>query len=342
MSADFPQKVLITGGREVGGLCSFAEGLHEGFVELGIPAEIIRPFELLFRWRDLRDRRVLKILSTTALFAAPFARRAICVAHGFPRPDAQGWLKILAILASFKLANLSSACQLTAVSEYAAAHLRAIYRLRVDAVIHNPLQSVFCEPWHSSEPRNYLTYVGRLVPVKNLHRLLPAMLQLLERDPELRICIIGDGPQRRELEALVQNKSRVEFAGTLNAFDVRVYLRKTSVFVSGCETEALGLAYVEALSQGCAVAMPACGGGLEIAPALIGTQIHLLPLSFHSEEIFDVLWRAAKSTSTPLLFDAYAPAATAAEYLKCDSHCLSKAPAVWQGAQTRETGSDAH
>jgi hypothetical protein len=40
------------------------------------------------------------------------ARRAICVAHGFPRPDAQGWLKILAILASMKLGNLSPGCSL--------------------------------------------------------------------------------------------------------------------------------------------------------------------------------------------------------------------------------------
>ena len=196
-----PSKVLITGGCEVGGLCSFAEGLHEGFASRGIPAEIIGPSEVLSRWRELRDPGVLKILSTTAVFAAPFARRAICVAHGFPRPDAQGWLKTLAILASFKLANLSSGCRLTAVSEYAAAHLRAVHRLRVDAVIHNPLQSIFCEPWEPSEPRNYMTYVGRLIPVKNLHRLLPAMLQLLDQNPDLRICIIGDGPQRRELEA---------------------------------------------------------------------------------------------------------------------------------------------
>ncbi|MGB9419012.1 MAG: glycosyltransferase [Acidobacteriaceae bacterium] len=290
----------------------------------------------------MRDPGVLKILSTTAVFAAPFARRAICVAHGFPRPDAQGWLKTLAILASFKLANLSSGCRLTAVSEYAAAHLRAVHRLRVDAVIHNPLQSIFCEPWEPSEPRNYMTYVGRLIPVKNLHRLLPAMLQLLDQNPDLRICIIGDGPQRRELEALVQDKPRIEFVGTLHALDVRAYLRKTKVFVSGCETEALGLTYVEALSQGCAVAMPACGGGLEIAPTLIGTQIHLLPLSFHTTEVLNVLRRAAKSTTRLLPFDTYAPGAIAAEYLKCDSHCVSRAPAVWQGARKPEMGSDAH
>jgi glycosyltransferase involved in cell wall biosynthesis len=294
MSADFPQKVLITGGREVGGLCAFAEGLREGFAELGIVAEIIRPSEILSRWRDLRDPGVLKILSTTAVFAAPLARRAVCVAHGLPRPNVQGWLKTLAILASFKLANLSSDCRLAAVSDYVAVHLRAIYGLRVDAVIRNPLRSIFCEPWQSSEPRNYLTYVGRLVPAKNLHRLLPAMQQILDEDTELRVCIIGEGPQRRELEALVSGSPRVEFPGTLDPVAVRAYLRKTRVFVSGCETEALGLAYVEALSQGCAVAMPACGGGLEIAPDLIGNQIQLLPLGFDKRRTTDTLTRLAR------------------------------------------------
>jgi glycosyltransferase involved in cell wall biosynthesis len=342
MSDRLPKKVLITGGREVGGLRAFAEGLREGFLELGIPADIISPSEILSRWRDLRDYSVLKILSTTAVFAAPFARRAICVAHGFPRPDAQGWLKTLAILASFKLANLSSDARLTTVSGYVAVHLRAIYKLRVDAVIHNPLQSVFCEPWQSSEPRMYLTFVGRLIPAKNLHRLLPVMQQLLDEDPALRICIIGDGPQRQELEALVQDKSRVEFAGAMDATAVRAYLRKTKIFVSGCETEALGLAYVEALSQGCSVTMPACGGGLEIAPHLIGTQIQLLPLSFHDTEVLNVLRRAAKPTSSPVPFDAYAPSAVAALYLRCDSHSLSSAPAVWQNTGTSETGSDAY
>ncbi len=342
MNTELPTKVLITGGREVGGLSTFAAGLRDGFAQLGIPAEIIRPSRILSRWGELRDPRVLKILSTTAVFAAPFARHAICVAHGFPRPDAQGRLKALAILASFKLANLSSGCRFTTVSDYVAAHLRAIYKLRVDAVVHNPLQSVFREPWQSSEPRNYLTYVGRLIPAKNLHRLLPVMQQLLDEDPELRICIIGDGPQRQQLEALVQDKSRTEFVGALNSLDVRTYLRKTKVFVSACETEALGLAYVEALSQGCAVAMPASGGGLEIAPNLIGTQIQLLPLSFHDASVLDVLRRATKATKSPFAFGAYAPNTIAAQYLRCDSHSAFTTPAVWHNAEVSKAGSDAY
>jgi glycosyltransferase involved in cell wall biosynthesis len=144
------------------------------------------------------------------------------------------------------------------------------------------------------------------------------MRQLLEGDPELRVCIIGDGPQRLELEALVQDEPRIEFAGNLDALDVRAYLRKTKVFVSGCETEALGLAYVEALSQGCAVAMPACGGGLEIAPELIGSRILLLSLSLEEKGTVSGLKRLLKSNTNNARLagtDNYDPECVADRYL---------------------------
>ncbi len=138
---EYPSRILITGGHEVGGVSSFAETLAEGFAALGISAEIVSPSRIFARWRDLRDPRVLKILSTTAVFAAPFSRRAICVAHGFPRPDVQGWMKALGVTASFKVAGWFA--QLVAVSYYSAIHLRTIFNLRVDAVIHNPLNDAF-------------------------------------------------------------------------------------------------------------------------------------------------------------------------------------------------------
>src|SRR6266851_4764715 len=178
MTLGVPSRVLITGGREVGGLTAFAEGLSEGFTALGIPSEVISPNEIFKRWRDLRDPNILKILSTTAVFAAPVARRAICVAHGFPRADAQGWVRMVTILGSFRLANSTSQAPLVAVSDYVAAHLRGPFNLRVDAVIRNPVQSCFLERADESGDRRYLTYVGRLFPHKNVHRLLPAMCDL--------------------------------------------------------------------------------------------------------------------------------------------------------------------
>lgn len=212
MAHQYPLKVIITGGREVGGLRSFAEGLRMGFNELGIPVEIIAPASIFLRWRELRDPRVLKILSTTAVFAAPFARRAICMAHSVSRTYLQSFWKILAVIVTFKLANLSRGAQLIAVSDYIAAHLQSIFNVRIDAVIHNPLRSLFLES-AGADPakRNYITYVGRFDPAKNLHRLLPAIRDILNENPGLRICLAGDGPQRPVLECMAAGDERIEF-----------------------------------------------------------------------------------------------------------------------------------
>jgi glycosyltransferase involved in cell wall biosynthesis len=320
MSLPEIRKALLTGGREVGGISTFALALADGFKALGYGAEVISPRSVLGRRRELGDPAVLKILSTEAVFAAPFARRAICVAHGFPRPHSCGWRRTLAILASLKLANYSPGCRLAAVSDYVAAHLRGVYGLRVDAVIRNPLQLMFFEPWEQpadrTTERRYLTYAGRLVPDKNLHRLLPTMRRLLEEDPALRICVIGDGPQRRELVALAEGDARVEFTGSLSSREVRARLRQTRVFVSGNELEPLAIVYMEALSQGCALAMPACGGGIEIAPELIGSRIFLLPLSFAPPQVLETLRRAAAAPVAEPCLSAYRPADVARAYLE--------------------------
>jgi glycosyltransferase involved in cell wall biosynthesis len=264
----------------------------------------------------LRDEGVLKVLSTTGAFAAPFARRSICIAHGFPRPDAQGWLKTIAILGSLKAANRSADCKLVAVSEYTASHLRAMYRIRVDGVIRNPVEERFTQPFAATQERNQITFAGRLIPVKNVHRLLPAIQRLLAERPEFEFCIAGDGPQRAVLEKAAAGNPRIRFTGVLDRDALRTQLRRTRVFVSGCETEAFGITYLEALSQGCAVVMPACGGGLEIAPELIGTQIQLLPLSFQEEGTLNALRASLGYSGTPQRLEGFRPVEVAAAYLE--------------------------
>jgi glycosyltransferase involved in cell wall biosynthesis len=313
MIPSHPSRVLITGGNPGGGLASFADSLAQGFVCLGIPAEVIAPGAILVRWSDLRNPDVLKILSTSAVFAAPLARRTLCVAHGFPRADVQGWPRLVAIVLSLKLAGRFS--RLVAVSHYVETHLRTIFNLRVHAVIHNPLHDLFLEPAPAGEPRHLITFAGRLHPSKRLDRILPAIVEVLEENPGLRACMIGGGQLRNALQAIAGHHPRIEFTGALSREQVRARLRQTRVFISACETEALGIAYLEALSQGCMVAMPACGGGLEIAPQCIGTSVFLFSGASH-RSIPDALRRALAAPARAVALDAYSPRAIALAYLE--------------------------
>jgi glycosyltransferase involved in cell wall biosynthesis len=314
-----PKRVLITGGHELGGVASFAEALGGGFQDLGIPAEVLSPSQLLRRWRTLRDPEVLKILSTTAVFAAPLARRVICIAHGVPSAEAQGWSRVIGVPFSFKYANAVPGAQVVAVSHYTAATIGGIFNVRFDGVVLNPIKPIYLESPGAATDRCYVTFVGRLVALKNVHRLLPAVLDLLQEVPWLRTCIIGDGPQRSVLEAIARGNERVEFKGNPGDHAVRECLRRTRVFISGNTTEGLGITFLEALSQGCVVAMPACGGGLELALERVGHGVQLLPISLNRAEVLSILRRAIQLESVPMSMDTYSPRAVASAYLEVDS-----------------------
>jgi glycosyltransferase involved in cell wall biosynthesis len=167
--------------------------------------------------------------------------------------------------------------------------------------------------------RSYITYIGRLHPAKNLHHLLPAVCDLLEDRPDLKACIVGEGEMFPHLQRIAGGNPRVEFAGPQRAPAVRDYLRKTRVFLSGNSLEGLGVTYLEALSQGCCVAMPASGGGLELALDRIGESIFLLPLSYDREQVTRVLSKATLGKPTPISLTQYQPLEVARAYLKVDS-----------------------
>jgi len=320
MKQGYPAKVLITGGREIGGVRSFAEGLAAGFTALGIEVEIVSPLRVFTRWRELGDPRVLKILSTGAVFWAPLARRAICMAHGVPQANSQGWRTLVAIVASFKLANLCSGVRLVCVSHYTAASLLALYNIRTDAVVHNAVKPLYLEPNAGPHAeRRYVTYVGRLTVAKNLHRIVPAVRDLLDENPGLRMCIIGVGEQQAELEAMIGGDARFEFKGAPDDRAVRDWLRRTRIFVSGNVAEGFGITYLEALTQGCIVAMPASGGGLEISPENIGRSVQLFPLSLGRSEILATLRRAIDEQPRPVDTAPFTAVAAVEAFLAVDA-----------------------
>jgi glycosyltransferase involved in cell wall biosynthesis len=328
-----PDKILISGGKPGGGVASFAEALRAGFTQIGIDAEVAAPANILCRVGDLRNPRIVKILSTSAVFASVVARRTLCMAHGFPNPELQGWPTTLAILASLRLANCSRGAQLVAVSEYTASHLRSIFGLRVDAVIHNPVLPLFLETTPASIcKRQAILFVGRLHKAKNVDRMLPAIRDVLDENPDMCAWILGDGPQRRGLERIAAGDRRIEFLGVQAPAQVRDRLRRSHVLVSGNPEEPFGIVYLEALSQGCAVAMPATGGGLEIAPELIGKQVLLFPASIPRGGVAAAIRKALLAPIRPVPLADYSPRSVAETYLSLGGRFDSRGICVGRSA----------
>ena len=192
----------------------------------------------------------------------------------------------------------------------------------MDAVIRNPVLPLFLQSAPEAKiEREAITYVGRLHRAKNVGKLLPAMRDVLDENPGLCAWIIGDGPLRSELESLVASEERIQFLGALAPTEVRDRLRRSRVFVSANPTEPFGIVYLEALSQGCQVIMPASGGGLEIAPELIGTRIQMFHSTVTRGEVASALRRAldVMPSPKPISLDAYSPRAVAGAYLAVDA-----------------------
>lgn len=103
-----------------------------------------------------------------------------------------------------------------------------------------------------------LVSVARLVPVKGIDDALHAVATLRIRRPELdwRYDVVGDGPERRKLEALTVQlglECRVRFLGALPNARALQMLDESDIFVLPSWNEAFGLAYLEAMAAGLAV-----------------------------------------------------------------------------------------
>lgn len=80
-----------------------------------------------------------------------------------------------------------------------------------------------------------LVYLGRLIKPKNVDVLLRAVAIIKKKSPEVKVGIVGDGPEKKSLERLAEElgiKGNVNFFGFVEDFDEVVAVMKASkVFV---------------------------------------------------------------------------------------------------------------
>jgi glycosyltransferase involved in cell wall biosynthesis len=95
--------------------------------------------------------------------------------------------------------------------------------------------------------------VGNLIPIKGHDVLIRSIASLSSEFPDLRLEIIGDGPERSALLALaskLQIAERVSFLGRQSRLQVVAAMRRCTVFALPSRYEGLGCVYLEAMSVG--------------------------------------------------------------------------------------------
>ena len=119
----------------------------------------------------------------------------------------------------------------------------------------------------------FLLFVGRLTEVKGLEFLIDAIPLILHKFSDLRLIVIGNGEQERELRTQATERgldSHVYFLGSLPNSELPAYYATADVFigpsirVTGGVTEGFGLTFVEAAMSGCPVIGTMTGGIGEI------------------------------------------------------------------------------
>jgi glycosyltransferase involved in cell wall biosynthesis len=117
----------------------------------------------------------------------------------------------------------------------------------------------------SEKQRTRVITVANLRPEKS-HETLIAAADLLARDfPAVEFQVVGDGPRRAALEALVRSRrleNRISFLGHRD--DVGRLLREASIFVLPSRSEAFPNGAIEAMAAGLPVVASAVGGLLDL------------------------------------------------------------------------------
>ena len=112
-------------------------------------------------------------------------------------------------------------------------------------------------PLGNFEEKNIIKilYIGRLIKRKRVDLLIKA-LGALDVNHEFELQVIGDGPERSELETLATSillKKQFKFTGSLDHSDVLDELQKANVFVLPSDSEGMSNALLEAMASGLAV-----------------------------------------------------------------------------------------
>lgn len=138
-------------------------------------------------------------------------------------------------------------------------------------------------------------FVGRVAKEKSIDVLIEAMPMLLQKIPNAKLVIVGDGPSRLELEEFAQTlgvRNSVIFTGMQPWSGIARMYQLGDVFVSASVTETQGLTFAEAM----AAALPVIAMEDESIAGFVrdGYNGHL----FHNPtELAEVLVKVLSDTS---------------------------------------------
>ena len=140
----------------------------------------------------------------------------------------------------------------------------------IDTEHFAPIDSTSLRESLGLSQKKVIVSVGRLVHRKGQDRLIESMRAIVQEVPTAHLLLIGEGPYREHLQALVRKYAlddHISFIGRIQYADLPQYICLGEIFAMpsrsrffGLEVEGLGIVYLEASACGLPVIAGASGG----------------------------------------------------------------------------------
>jgi len=126
----------------------------------------------------------------------------------------------------------------------------------------------------------YFTFVSvaLLRKEKRIDILLKSFARLVSKQSNVKLKLVGDGPEKADLEQLVSQLDlgdHIEFLGYLDKQHVSKVLQMSNVLILSSEVETFGVALVEAMASGLPVIATRCGGPNDIITPETGILVEV-------------------------------------------------------------------
>ena len=134
-------------------------------------------------------------------------------------------------------------------------------------IVHCGIDPNLFKPVTHKGEGKHLLFIGRLAPAKGLPILLESLVTLQKKYPNILLTVVGDGPERKQLEAetIQLGLSRnVNYVGAKSQTEVREYLQQTDIFVMSSFAEGLPVVLMEAMATGVPVVATQIAGISEL------------------------------------------------------------------------------
>lgn len=189
----------------------------------------------------------------------------------FQKAPKAGWISILWRLQSFVCQH---ADQIVVPSEYLAGLVRGwgVSEEKIK-VIYNGVDFKPSELSKEDARRqigingNIVLSVGRLVPWKGFRMLIKIMPQLLATNQFFRLVIVGEGPDKKQLQAMIKNlnlERQVILAGAQSPDKLATFIAGADIFILNTGYEGFSHQILEVMLAGVPIITTPVGGNLEV------------------------------------------------------------------------------